>query len=194
MKPEEINVAEPDGLIVVGAGVMSDIATLKAERDKFKEDYEVSFAEWQTAVKTIEDLTARAEKAEGEVAERRDDIKIIAGLNGVVDRLTAERDILKEKLSAILCRIHRDGGHYIQNYGEQKAFEDADTKVADTYAELDSLKSLCEKMTGVNTVLRAALKMYAGNRSPEWRLIDSGELAEQTLRGLTELQKQVKDL
>jgi hypothetical protein len=92
--------------------VSNKVIELVAERDKYKEDYEVSFAEWHAAVKTIEDWK---------------------------DRWTKANEIYKDLLAA-------------------------------------------------NTVLRAALQMYAGNRSPEWRLIDNGELAEQTLRGLTELQ------
>lgn len=93
------------------------LSAVTKERDKYKEDYEVSFAEWQTAVKTIEDWK---------------------------DRWTKANEIYKDLLAA-------------------------------------------------NTVLRAALEMYAANRSPEWRLSDNGELAEQTLNGLTELQKQVKE-
>jgi hypothetical protein len=38
---------------------------------------------------------------------------------------------LREKLTNLLCRIHRDGGHYLHQHGLDKACIDADTKVAD---------------------------------------------------------------
>jgi hypothetical protein len=36
----------------------------------------------------------------------------------------------QQELANILCRIHRDGGHYIAEHGWRKAINDADLKVA----------------------------------------------------------------
>lgn len=47
-----------------------------------------------------------------------------------------ERDLLN-----LVCRIHRDGGHYIAKYGEAKAIADADTVVAQNNADLDALQA-----------------------------------------------------
>jgi dissimilatory sulfite reductase (desulfoviridin) alpha/beta subunit len=35
----------------------------------------------------------------------------------------------------LLARIHRDGGHYVSKHGFQKAYEDADNKIANLIAE-----------------------------------------------------------
>jgi len=47
-----------------------------------------------------------------------------------------ERDLLN-----LVCRIHRDGGHYIAKYGEAKAIADADTVAAQNNADLDALQA-----------------------------------------------------
>ena len=39
----------------------------------------------------------------------------------------------------LVCRIHRDGGHYIAKYGEAKAIADADIVAAQNNADLDIL-------------------------------------------------------
>ena len=38
----------------------------------------------------------------------------------------------------LLCRIHRDSGHYIAEHGLDKAIEDADIRVAEQNAALDA--------------------------------------------------------
>jgi hypothetical protein len=40
----------------------------------------------------------------------------------------------QQELTNILCRVHRDGGHYIAEHGWRKAIDDADLKVADLNA------------------------------------------------------------
>ena len=47
-----------------------------------------------------------------------------------------ERDLLN-----LVCRIHRDGGHYIAKYGEAKAIADADTVAAQNNADLDAVQA-----------------------------------------------------
>ena len=47
-----------------------------------------------------------------------------------------ERDLLN-----LVCRIHRDGGHYIAKYGEAKAIADADIVAAQNNADLDTLQA-----------------------------------------------------
>lgn len=46
-----------------------------------------------------------------------------------------------QKLINLLCRIHRDGGHYITEHGIEKAFKDADIIVAQLNAKHDELKT-----------------------------------------------------
>ena len=45
---------------------------------------------------------------------------------------------LRQTLANILCRIHRDGGHYIAEHGWRKAIQDADLKVAQMNADADT--------------------------------------------------------
>ena len=57
------------------------------------------------------------------------------GLLDLLDRIEElERDLLN-----LVCRIHRDGGHYIAKYGEAKAIADADIVAAQNNADLDIL-------------------------------------------------------
>jgi len=45
-----------------------------------------------------------------------------------------------QRLSNLLARIHRDGGHYEVEHGTDKAVADADLKVAQAYADLFELQ------------------------------------------------------
>ena len=45
-----------------------------------------------------------------------------------------------QRLIDLLCRIHRDGGHYIAEHGLDKAIADADNKIAQLHASRDSAK------------------------------------------------------
>jgi hypothetical protein len=68
-----------------------------------------------------------------------------------------ERDLLN-----LVCRIHRDGGHYIAKYGEAKAIADADTVAAQNNADLDALQA-------DNARLRAAFEtLWLGTNPNEW--------------------------
>jgi hypothetical protein len=44
----------------------------------------------------------------------------------------------QQELANILCRVHRDGGHYIVEHGWRKAIDDADLKVAHLNAASDA--------------------------------------------------------
>lgn len=44
----------------------------------------------------------------------------------------------EQELANILCRIHRDGGHYVAEHGWRKAIDDADLKVAQLNAAFDT--------------------------------------------------------
>lgn len=55
-----------------------------------------------------------------------------------------ERDTLRASLINLLCRIHRDGGHYLHAHGLEKACADADTIVAQLNADRD-----CEPMAEI---------------------------------------------
>ena len=67
-------------------------------------------------------------------AESTDDIGLCADAADRIEEL--ERDLLN-----LVCRIHRDGGHYIAKYGEAKAIADADTVAAQNNADLDALQA-----------------------------------------------------
>jgi len=60
--------------------------------------------------------------------------------------LIRERDEAVLHRSNLLCRIHRDGGHYLSAHGLDKAVDDADTIVAETYAERDGLKDAIKQL------------------------------------------------
>lgn len=55
-----------------------------------------------------------------------------------LNRVIEENKRLKQLLGDLLARIHRDGGHYVSEHGWDKAYEDADAKVA----ELNARQSL----------------------------------------------------
>jgi len=44
----------------------------------------------------------------------------------------------EQELANILCRIHRDGGHYVAEHSWRKAIDDADLKVAQLNADFDT--------------------------------------------------------
>jgi len=55
-------------------------------------------------------------------------------------RLADRIEELERDLLNLVCRIHRDGGHYIAKYGEAKAIADADTVAAQNNADLDAMQ------------------------------------------------------
>ena len=110
-------------------------------------------------------------------AESTDDIGLCADAAERIEEL--ERDLLN-----LVCRIHRDGGHYIAKYGEAKAIADADTVAAQNNADLDALQA-------DNARLREALEncrlLAARHRKEEWaghvlRLCESAGVAATALR------------
>lgn len=97
-------------------------------------DIEKCRTEWN---KVVLDLRAKI----ATLTRERDD------LNQLVADLTEaarERDALRTRLeeaekqrNLLLCRIHRDGGHYIVQHGLDKAVEDADDRVAGYHPIID---------------------------------------------------------
>ena len=67
-------------------------------------------------------------------AESTDDIGLCADAADRIEEL--ERDLLN-----LVCRIHRDGGHYIAKHGEAKAIADADIVATQNNADLDALQA-----------------------------------------------------
>jgi hypothetical protein len=55
----------------------------------------------------------------------------------------------KDELGNLLARIHRDGGHYVDEHGWRKAIDDADTKVINLFAieaEVERLRADAERL------------------------------------------------
>lgn len=109
-------------------------------------------------------------------AESTDDIGLCADAAERIEEL--ERDLLN-----LVCRIHRDGGHYIAKYGEAKAIADADTVAAQNNADLDALQA-------DNAELVAALKPFGAIDLVESRL--PAEFAMLILRARAALAKAIR--
>jgi hypothetical protein len=96
-------------------------------------------------------------------------IEVSSGARKIYDlarKLEQERDSYRLKLTNLLCRIHRDGGHYFNAHGLDKAFDDADTIVADLNANSDSYREQ-------NTNLREQLVQEEGKHTELQRQLDS---------------------
>lgn len=71
-------------------------------------------------------------------------LRVFAGdpvLGGVIEEAADLIEELERDLLNLVCRIHRDGGHYIAKYGEAKAIADTDTVAAQNNADLDALQA-----------------------------------------------------
>lgn len=75
-----------------------------------------------------------------------------------------ERDLLN-----LVCRIHRDGGHYIAKYGEAKAIADADTVAAQNNADLDALQADNARLRESTKLLLIARQI--GHYRDEWDML-----------------------
>ncbi len=69
------------------------------------------------------------------------------------DALQQEVERLRHHLSNLLARIHRDGGHYEQAVGTDRAVQDADTRVAQLNADSDEVVKLIEEMQDARAFL-----------------------------------------
>ena len=68
----------------------------------------------------------------------------------VIEKSTQQPMDWNQELANLLCRIHRDGGHYIAEHGWRKAIDDADLKVANMNAESDNLSANSENEAPIN--------------------------------------------
>ena len=93
----------------------AEIARLTAERDRFEEALGRACLVGATTY-----LIERAEKAE------------------------ADRDTARRWLGELLAIIHRDGGHYQAEHGNQKAVEDAHQVWADLMQQIDAARAEIE--------------------------------------------------
>jgi hypothetical protein len=83
---------------------------------------------------------------DGEDISKLDAKRTIADIDRLLSHiaaLTAERDaatqrvaLLDHSLGNVLARIHRDGGHYVQEHGVEKACEDADEIIVQLRTDL----------------------------------------------------------
>lgn len=70
------------------------------------------------------------------------------------------KENMKATLENILCIIHRDGGHYINTHGLQKAFDDAlelHYRQREAMDEVEYLKDTIACLKGENSALKAKL-------------------------------------
>jgi chromosome segregation ATPase len=88
-------------------------------------------------------MTTRAQQAEAQINNWKACAECYKTERGeALDRAEkAEHDLAEAVLQRnnLLCRIHRDGGHYIAAHGVVKACEDADLIVAQLNCEHDAL-------------------------------------------------------
>ncbi len=80
-----------------------------------------------------------ARKADALVAER-------ARLDAQSQRTWDERDVYLRHLRNLLARIHRDGGHYVEEHGLEKAVEDAHQVWADLRIESEKADALVKAL------------------------------------------------
>lgn len=73
-------------------------------------------------------------------------------MQSVLAALVQESGTLQRELANILCRIHRDGGHYIAEHGWGNAIAEADLKVARLNAESDAAKLAATEQESVALV------------------------------------------
>jgi hypothetical protein len=73
------------------------------------------------------------------------------------DEARNTRDGVQQKLSDLLCIIHRDGGHYLDEHGVEKACFDAHALVIQNWGDLNKLAEAFESaMTIVKDKVQAA--------------------------------------
>lgn len=72
------------------------------------------------------------------------------------DLLKAETESLRHRLNELLCVIHRDGGHYIAEHGEEKALADAHTVALTALHEAEQFKARCAELEGRARAFRSA--------------------------------------
>lgn len=58
----------------------------------------------------------------------------------------SEYQKLEQQRDDLLARIHRDGGHYAEENGIDKAIDDAHIKVAELYLQRDEYKARCDEL------------------------------------------------
>jgi hypothetical protein len=63
---------------------------------------------------------------------------LIPAITAAIEAERKERIEVERQRDNLLCRIHRDGGHYIHDHGIRQALCDADEKVAILNAESDT--------------------------------------------------------
>jgi hypothetical protein len=78
----------------------------------------------------IDGLVRRANAAETRADALAASNKTLSQRVDWADRLRDDRALLERHLKNLLARVHRDGGHYTERYGLQKAVDDADEVVA----------------------------------------------------------------
>lgn len=76
---------------------------------------------------------------------------------------------LERDLFNLVCRIHRDGGHYIAKHGEAKAIADADTVAAQNNAYLDALQADNARLRESTELLLIARQI--GHYRDEWDML-----------------------
>lgn len=64
----------------------------------------------------------------------------------------SEYQKLEQQRDDLLARIHRDGGHYAEENGIDKAIDDAHIKVAELYLQREELLAELQKIAGTDFI------------------------------------------
>jgi hypothetical protein len=177
-----------------GEGVRSEIATLRAsladaevERDAAFEklvevigrsnDFQVALAAAEARIDTLVKMVAeaRAETTDSRVIEverERDSEheRFVASEN--LRHAGTERETkaliaynkARDQRNNLLARIHRDGGHYVEEHGVDKACRDADLQVAEAYGRIGDLENLLHA-----TLLWFSASPWTPEKATRWK-------------------------
>jgi hypothetical protein len=165
MRPDAKEIIEG---IILEAREIADYCVNHGSTEKHAE-----FKDLKQAMETEASLRTQLEKANDEASKFRE-IFLKEHSKTCVHHTDAEREVgcpvcLNRKLEKtelqrdnLLCRIHRDGGHYLQSHGIDKACADADVIVATMNAEADTNKEKLEKAREVLKPFVAIAEMFSG--------------------------------
>lgn len=115
----------------------------------------------------------------------------IEAITAIEQALAAQQEPVawEQELANILCRIHRDGGHYVAEHGWRKAIDDADLKVAQLNAAFDTTTPAAQ----INSTTSAAQREWVGLTPDEFQFIYDNCLTPSNLIDMVEAKLKEKN-